>query len=551
MIKIKISSIVVCLFLLVLSCAKRGTITGGDKDITAPKITFSTPKNLSTNFNKKVIKITFDEYIKVKDIQKQLIVSPPMKIPVTVIPQGSASKFISIKINDTLKPNTTYSFNFGQSIVDYNEGNAFPQLKYVFSTGAYIDSLSVEGSIKDSYEKAVPSFVNVMLYEVDEKYSDSLIYKTTPRYVTNTLDSLTTFKIENIKAGKYKLVALKEVTSNYKFDPNKDKIGFYNTTITIPDKSIFELELFKEEPFFKTKKPFQASGNRIVMGYEGNPKDLKISVKQNDKIVKTKMTKMPEKDSMQVWLPVMKKDSLQVVIEKGNYKKDYTVKIKNQKQDTLKLTNSKNGSLGLRDNFVINASVPVEKFDVKKMFLIKKDSSKVDFKTSYDEFKQNLEVLFTKESDEKYTFTMLPNAVEDYLGKANDSTKFVFSTKNTSDYGNLKINLQNVKSYPIIVELTDKIGKILASAYTEKNPWVEFLLLDPSLYSIRVVYDENKNMLRDTGSYLEKRQPEEVVHYPTEVDVRANWDVEQAFDLNIISPPEAKKTVPKKQEIKK
>jgi hypothetical protein len=540
----KILMLVCCLLLLVVSCAKRGTITGGDKDVTPPKITFSSPKNLSTNFDKKVIKITFDEYIKVKDVQKQLIVSPPMKIPVTVIPQGSASKFISIKINDTLKPNTTYSFNFGQSIIDYNEGNAYPQLKYVFSTGPYIDSLSIEGFIKDSYEKITPTYVNVMLYEVDEKYTDSLIYKTTPRYITNTLDSLKTFKIENIKAGQYKLVALKEGTSNYKFDPNKDKIGFYNTTITIPDASVFELELFKEESVFKTKKPFQASGNRIVMGYEGNIKDLKIITKHNGSFLKSKMTKMPEKDSIQIWLPTMKNDSVQVAIERGKYKKDYVVRIKNQRQDTLKLTNSKNSTISLKDNFVINATVPLEKFDIKKMSLIKKDSSKVDFKTNYDEFNQNLELIFTKEPDEKYTFLMLPKAVEDYLGKANDSTKFVFSTRNTSDYGNLKINLQNVKSYPVIVELTDKTGKILASAYTEKEPSVEFLLLDPLSYSVRVIYDENKNKLRDTGNYLEKRQPEKVVHYPTEIDVRANWDVEQAFDLNIVSTPEKLKTDP-------
>ncbi|WP_411377033.1 Ig-like domain-containing protein [Flavobacterium psychrophilum] len=83
------------------------------------------------------MKITFDEYIKVKDLQKNLIVSPPMKTPIIVLPQGSASKYITIKIADTLKQNTTYSFNFGKSIVDYNEGNPYQQLKYVFSTGPF------------------------------------------------------------------------------------------------------------------------------------------------------------------------------------------------------------------------------------------------------------------------------------------------------------------------------------------------------------------------------------------------------------------------------
>ena len=534
--KFKVLFLILFTISILFNCAKRGTITGGDKDILPPKITSSSPKNFTTNFDKKTIKINFDEYIKVKDIQKQLIISPPMNVAPTVLPQGTASKFISIKINDTLIPNTTYSFNFGQSITDFNEGNAYPQLKYVFSTGAFIDSLSIEGSIKDSYEKNTDNFVNILLYEVDDKYNDSVIYKKTPRYITNTLDSLKTFKIENIKAGKYKLIALKEANNNYKFDSNKDKIGFYNQTITIPDPSIYELELFKENLKFKTKKPVQASGNKIIIGYEGDAKNLNIYAKQRGTPIKTRITKFPEKDSVQVWFAPMKNDSIHFDIANLDYKKEYMVKIKNQRQDTLKLVSKNSGTLALSENFVLNATVPLDKFDVQKMNLTKKDSSNVDFKTNYDDFNQNLEILFTKEPDEKYVFKMLPKAVEDYLGRANDSLKFTFSTKNIADYGNLKINLQNVKSFPVIIELTDNKGKILKTQYSEKNTSVEFLLIEPQKYSMRVIYDTNKNKLRDTGNYLEKLQPEEVIHFPTEIDVRANWDVDQAFDLSLKAP---------------
>ena len=129
------------LFVLVLvSCAKRGSITGGDKDTIAPVLKASFPKNLTTNFNGKEIKLVFDEYVKLKNVNKQLIVSPPMKNQPDILPYN-ASKVITIKIKDTLKPNTTYSFNFGQSIEDNNEANPYSQFKYVFSTGTYIDSL--------------------------------------------------------------------------------------------------------------------------------------------------------------------------------------------------------------------------------------------------------------------------------------------------------------------------------------------------------------------------------------------------------------------------
>lgn len=522
-----------CYLLLLIafvSCAKRGSITGGDKDILPPKIISSYPKNLSTNFNEKTIKITFDEYIKVKDLQKNLIVSPLLKNPLTILPQGSVSKQLIIKIADTLKANTTYSFNFGESIIDNNENNVLKNFKYVFSTGTALDSLTVEGVIKDAFDKKTPSFVNVMLYEIDENYKDSIIYKETPRYVTNTSDSLTTFKLDNIKAGKYKLVALKENTSNYKFDPKKDKIGFYNQTITVPDKAIFEVELFKEAPDFEVKKPFQASGNRVILGYEGNAKDATIKTTYKGNNLPYRVTKFPEKDSLQVWINPLKNDSIKINVNHPKHNKDFNVVFKNQKNDTLKLS-SKDNILLLNNNLKITSSTPLDKFDSSKMSLIKKDSSKVSFKTNYDDFNQTIDVLFDKEENEKYTFTLLSGAVEDYLGDKNDATSFTFSTKSIADYGNLKLTLKNVKSYPIIVDLTDDKGKIIYSKFVSKEPEVEFSLIEPQKYSVRIIYDSNNNKQWDTGSFLQNRQPEEVYHYPTEIDVRANWDVNQEIDL--------------------
>ena len=132
MLKNNIKYILFLLVLLMASCAKRGSITGGLKDTLAPVLKMSFPKNFSTNFKTNEIKLTFDEYIKLKDLNKQLIISPPMKHEPLITPT-SVSKYINIKILDTLQPNTTYSFNFGQSIEDNNEGNPYNQFKYIFS----------------------------------------------------------------------------------------------------------------------------------------------------------------------------------------------------------------------------------------------------------------------------------------------------------------------------------------------------------------------------------------------------------------------------------
>ncbi len=210
----------------IASCANRGTPTGGEKDILPPEITKSVPENFSTNFKGDEIKIYFNEYVKINDLRKQLIVSPPMDTEPIVTPVSGASEYITIKILDTLEANTTYAFNFGESIVDNNEQNPYPYYRYVFSTGNTIDSLSVKGYVVDALEEEPDTFVSVMLYEVDSTYTDSIIYKEKPRYITNTLDSVTTFSIDNIKAGTYKIIALKDQNSNYLFNKKNDKIGY-------------------------------------------------------------------------------------------------------------------------------------------------------------------------------------------------------------------------------------------------------------------------------------------------------------------------------------
>lgn len=534
------------LTLLLVSCAKRGSITGGLKDTLAPVLVSSFPKNFSTEFKGNTIKLTFDEYVKLKNTNKQLIISPPMKNEPIITPT-SASKFINIKIIDTLQPNTTYSFNFGQSITDNNEGNPYNQFKYIFSTGSYIDSLALAGKIKDAYNKEADSFVSVMLYEINDTFNDSVVYKENPRYITNTLDSLKTFRLENLKAGKYLLVALKDKGNNNKFNPKDDKIGFIKHPITIPNDTIYELELFKEILPLKTYKPAQVSGNRLIVGYDGKQdfKNLrpKITLKNNGEIIPSIVTQFPKKDSLQVWYKPLKADSLSMEISRGSYNKKYTFKVKDQKKDTLNITALQSGTLHFRDRFTLESATPLVRFDESKIKLINKDSTAVPYKIEYDDLNQKLFFDFKKEPSEKYSFTFLPGALNDFYEKTNDTLKYVLSTKTTADYGNLTLDLQNVKRFPIIIELTDKKGeKILASDYSEGKTKFEFNLLEPNDFTLRVIYDDNKNKQYDPGNFLEKRYAEEVNYYQKEIkDVRANWDSTHIFDLSIPYNPDLEK----------
>lgn len=546
------------LFLLLfvcIGCAKKGSITGGLKDTIAPTLKISFPENFSTNFKGNQIKLTFDEYIKLKGLEKQLIVSPPMKNEPLIIP-SSVTKYLTIQIKDTLQPNTTYSFNFGQSITDNNEGNPLNQFKYVFSTGPYIDSLALGGRVKDALDREVESFVSVMLYEVNEKFKDSVVYTSPPRYITNTLDSLKTFRLENLKAGKYLLVAMKDRNNNNKFNPKTEKIGFHKQFITIPNDTVYEIELFKEELPFKAYKPSQVSGNKIAIGYDGkqdfSKSKPKIILKNNNQILESIVTQFPKKDSLQVWYKPIKADSLLLNIKKESYVNDFSVKIKNQKKDTLSINAVQTGILNMRDEFTLESSTPLVKIDKSKIFINSSKTKITEFTPNYDDFNQKLVLNFPKNTSEKYQIQLLPGALTDFFEKSNDTLTYKLETRSESDYGNLIVDLQNVKRFPIIIELTNEKGEILAYDYSEKNTKVEFNFLEPKDYILRVIYDDNKNKKWDSGNYLEKRQAEEVIYYSKVIkDVRANWNDNETFDLSIPYTPEAKTKEDKDKKKKK
>ena len=546
------------LFLLLfvcIGCAKKGSITGGLKDTIAPTLKISFPENFSTNFKGNQIKLTFDEYIKLKGLEKQLIVSPPMKNEPLIIP-SSVTKYLTIQIKDTLQPNTTYSFNFGQSITDNNEGNPLNQFKYVFSTGPYIDSLALGGRVKDALDREVESFVSVMLYEVNEKFKDSVVYTSPPRYITNTLDSLKTFRLENLKAGKYLLVAMKDRNNNNKFNPKTEKIGFHKQFITIPNDTVYEIELFKEELPFKAYKPSQVSGNKIAIGYDGkqdfSKSKPKIILKNNNQILESIVTQFPKKDSLQVWYKPIKADSLLLNIKKESYVNDFSVKIKNQKKDTLSINAVQTGILNMRDEFTLESSTPLVKIDKSKISIKDSKTKITEFTPNYDDFNQKLVLNFPKNTSEKYQIQLLPGALTDFFEKSNDTLTYKLETRSESDYGNLIVDFQNVKRFPIIIELTNEKGEILAYDYSEKNTKVEFNFLEPKDYILRVIYDDNKNKKWDSGNYLEKRQAEEVIYYSKVIkDVRANWNDNETFDLSIPYTPEPKKKEDKDKKKKK
>lgn len=531
----------VCIFFLlivvsVVQCGRRGgTLTGGPKDEDPPVLVKAEPENLTTNFKAKKIRLTFDEYIKLQDIQDQLIVSPPLKYSPEITPQGGVQKYVEIKIKDTLLPNTTYTLNFGQSVQDNNEANPLSFLTYVFSTGDYIDSLEVLGVVKDAFNKEVDNFVSIMLYEIDTAYTDSTIYKKPPNYITNTLDSTVIFTLKNLKEGKYAMFALKDAAKNNIFDQNADKIAFLSDTITLPTDSTYLLTLFKEIPDYSSSVPSFAAQNKIVFGYYGGEEDIEIKpLTVIPDTIKTKILKEVDKDTLNFWFTPYEVDS--IIFTVTNKKKiavdTFTVKSRKVGIDSLTISPNQNGSLDFNTPYHLAANTPIIDIDTTKMQMTVKDSLPLDFKIVFDTVANKLDFDFEMEPDENYTLEMLPGAITDFFGQTNDTTNYRLSTRSLAEYGSLRLNLTGAVEYPVIVQLTDEKGENKLEIYATEPKVFEFNNIDPAKYLIRVIFDKNQNKTWDTGSFLKNIQPEKVSYYPDEIEIRANWEVEQTFRIS-------------------
>jgi uncharacterized protein (DUF2141 family) len=514
-----------------INCANRGTPSGGPKDEVPPVIMSSNPENYSTNFNGTEIEVIFDEYIKIKDLSKQLIISPPMKTQPEVTPLGSASKKITIKIYDTLPPNTTYAFNFGNSITDNNEGNPYPYYRYVFSTGDYIDSLSVKGTIIDAINTEPETFVNVALYEVDSTFTDSIVFKEVPKYITNTLDSLTTFSIDNIKAGKYMLIALKDNNGDNKFQQKTDQIAFHKSFIDVPTDSIFTLKLFSEALDFKATRPRLLSGEKIAFGYEGSYKNMDIKItSETPPEFEYRITKDKKTDSLNYWYkPRLEVDSLLFHVSHPNFEGDFTVRISEQKRDSLLIESFPSRIIGYNEDFKISANIPFVNFDASKIHVMDRDSVQIDFKTQFDTITNTYAFSFDKTEDNAYRLEVLPEAFTDFFDNKNDTINYSLNTKKASDFGYARFTLVNA-TYPLIIQLTDKKGEVKYEAYAVEESAIDFLNLNPGIYLIRIIHDTNGNKEYDTGSFLKKRQPENVSFFQ-EIEIRADWGIQEVLEF--------------------
>ena len=524
---------------VISGCAKRGSPTGGLVDSIPPVLVNASPKINSTNFDSEEIRLTFDEFVKLDKVEEQLIISPPLdKNSYEVKPLNGVTKKIFLEFIDSLETETTYSINFGNSIKDNNEGNPLTFFSYTFSTGETIDSLYVRGNISDAFDKESDDYISIHLYRIDSVFNDSIIFNNRPTYISNSLDS-TNYQFKNLKEGEYLIVALKDIDNNYFFDPFYDKIGFIDSLITLPRDSIINFKLFKEETSLIWDKPHFINSEKIGFGYYGklDLKNIKIKSSIPDSVQYT-YTKENEKDTLIFWLSKNSFDSLNFNLIEKDTTKLVTVKFDRARDtliDSLSISAKTANVIHLKETFKLSSNIPLKNIKDSLITIRDIDSLIIPFATSINDNLNQIDIKFEVSPSDNYRIFILPDAIKDIRGVSNDTLQYNVISQTLEDYGNVYLDVIRNSESKFILHMINNDGDIIREfKNVTQNTTYNFDYVRPGKYTFRLIEDTNNNDIWDTGNYLKKIKPESVYYFTNELEVRANWDLNETFNLNQI-----------------
>jgi len=379
---------------------------------------------------------------------------------------------VTVKLRDTLEPNTTYSINFGNAIKDVNEGNILRNFNYVFSTGSTIDNNTLTGRVILAETGKTDSTLVAVLHR---NLEDSAVAKERPRFIAR-LDNKGVFRFENLPAGRFALYALPNDYSK-RYDDSAKLFAFVDSVVNIGDDlKPFTLYAYNFPKARTTATPPSAGGR--ITGQPKGPASL-------DKIVR------------------------------------FT-------------TNVSGGSrLDIQQDLELSFNKGLFVFDSTSVLLTdEKYTAVTGYKFRLDSGRKKLAVQYAWALDKDYFLLIPKGAVQDSAGATtarNDTVKI--STKRTEDYGSVKLrftNLDLTKNPVLLLVQNDRI--IEASPLTGRD-WIR-KLYTPGEYQLRILYDSNKNGKWDPGSFFgKKRQPEMVRDLNINLDIRGNWDNEKEITL--------------------
>lgn len=533
---------------VLVSCARVGSPVGGTKDSIAPVLLSSNIDSPRVNVNRNIkeLRLDFDEYVTLKEVTKNLIISPPIKKIKKILPSTLANKYVLIEWEDTLQAETTYNFNFGNAIRDNNEGNVLPYFNFAFSTGDKIDDLYISGEAKKLTEIKKPSTTEntqgsggsssnksivVGLY----KESDSINFKEKPYYI-NVADEDGYFELNYLSPGSYRLVAFQDLNSNSIFDTGTESVGFLKEPLNI-EKSISGLKI----NLYPSKAPqkyleWKELPGGLVLLFQGNPE--KVEVKSiTDDLKNYKVTHRPYSDSVNVWFnPVEEKvgvessKNLKFSYDTGVLQDTVSMYYRANLKNEMEIVNRKGNVLAPKSNFVFSSNYLVEALK-ENQWTLDSDSISQPFTAKISQTNP-YEVLVSSDFKEgkKYSLTVPKTTVSSFYESINKSYRFDFEIGKSENYGSFILQLQNAPQQPFWVQLLDKNDEIVYHK-TATGSEIRFDYLKPETYTVRILVDNNENGFWDEADLQTQTDAEDVFVFDKKLTARALWEIRENWDL--------------------
>jgi uncharacterized protein (DUF2141 family) len=530
--------------LLLISCARVSSPVGGVKDTISPKVIGSNIDTLRVNVPRdiKELRIDFDEYITLKEINKQLIISPPLKKMTKIIPSGMANKYLLIKWEDTLLANTTYNFNFGNAIVDNNESNALKYYNFVFSTGEKIDDFYISGELKSliANKEKKPEELSLVVGLYQEK--DSMDYRQKPYYITKA-DPDGYFELNYLSPGNYRILAFEDSNANSVYDAGKESVGFLKEGIVL-DKSIsgLNINLFPSKKALKHQEMKEIPGG-ILMTYEGNPAAVKV-FSINEKLKDYKVTHSSKSDSINIWFDAKKQnlgidtsENLKFSYDDGVKQDTVSFFYRYNSKNEITVSNTKGSVLAPTDDFVITSNYFIDKIQPEKWLLVS-DSISQEF-TAVISPNNSYEILIKSNFKEgkKYSLTVPKETVSSFYESLLKSYRFDFESGKIEAYGTLLFTLKDAPTTKFWLQLLSENGNIAYSQYGNATI-VNFNSIKPGTYQPRILVDNNENGIWDSSDFSTGTFAEDVFLNPKNIEVRPLWEIRENWNLNDkITPP--------------
>jgi len=594
---------------VMVSCANMASPGGGDYDYDPPKVVRSSPAFNVTNYTGTKIEIVFDELVQLEKPMEKVIVTPPQKrLPVI---QAISNK-VKVELRDTLLPNTTYIVDFTDAVADYNEKNVLENFVFSFSTGDVIDSLAVSGKVltADNLEPVKGIYVGL-----HSNLNDTAFTKIRFDRISRT-NERGEFTVKGISEGKYRIYALDDINRDYMYDNPAEAIAFFDSIVVPSYTQAFRTDtIYKKDltvdtvmsiPYTKflpnniVLKSFMSDFKRqyLQKTERTTANQMKIffgAPTEMPKVTPLNFTDSPDwsvlersrgNDTLQYWIvdprivqmdtltfevayhksdslnqPVWTTDTLNF-INRSRRTREKDDKKDKDKEDIkfLRIDTNLKGIMNVYDPINIVFDQPVKDSIENKFYLQRLvDSTYVDeeikfVRDSLNPRKYTMRHRWRPEGE--YLFTADSAAIYSYTDLWNDKLEAKFKIKALNEYGRLYISISGLNTdSPVYVELLNSSDVPVRKGMI-RDGGVGFSNIDPGNYYARLFIDENRNGVWDTGDYNKKRQPEQVYYYNKYFEIKANWDLEEAWNVTALDidkqkPLEITKNKPQEKETKR